>query len=155
MHRSKSQTEEIIRENLERIKEWRIEGKSIKDISRLLCISHTIYYVLLRTMTDLRDAHDYADTVLLEEKLVPTAIQRAIGYKEETTELLRNKDTNMPILDELGDPVYYVTKVVTKCSNTVLMQLLERLDVKKFGKNKEESGTDELALGEELKDMID
>lgn len=127
--------ETIVRENIDNIRYWRAEGFTASQIASKIGMSVRTLYLYLRTIPELKDAWDVADTYLVKERLEPALVEQALygmPYIETTEE-------RMAVLQDDGSTRYemVVTKKVHKrvYSPAILKYVLSCLEPSKWGKH--------------------
>jgi hypothetical protein len=120
-------TELRIRDNLENIQEWRIQGFTATQIARKLGIKKSQLYVYIQRMPELRVAWNSADKAVLQEYIEPLLLKYAMeGFKY--TEVVREPDKRgkMKITKETDK---------TNFNISALFSLAAKLDPEKWGKS--------------------
>ena len=150
---AQSTYEQIVRENIDNIREWRSNGFTINQICKKLGMKARSLYLYLRTIPELADAWEYGNTKLVKEVLEPAIIKQAIGglpFIEVTEEMVEDIDS-MGIKRRRLEVTKRVHKV--QYSPQILKYVLSCLEPDKWGvkaqENKDES---KLELAPSLKD---
>lgn len=142
--------EQIVRENIDNIREWRSEGFTSNQICRRLNMKVRTLYLYLRTIPELADAWEYGNTKLVKEILEPALLKQALHGMQfiETTEEERE------IVEQDGRVrrEMVVTKRVHKTvySPAILKYVLSCLEPDKWGKQLDIKDEKRLELSPEM-----
>lgn len=125
--------EQLIRENIDNIREWRVEGFSVRQIADKLGVKPNTIYLYLRIIPELADAWEVANVKLVKDVLEPAILKLALEglqYKEVTKERLE-------VIKPDGSVVFEMvpTKEIHKrnFSPMLIKYVLSCLDPKKWG----------------------
>lgn len=143
--------EQVVRENIDNIREWRSHGFSINQICKKLNMKPRALYLYLRTIPELADAWEFGNTKLVKEILEPAILRQAVQglpYTETTEEMVERID---PVT---GNKVRQleITKKVHKIqySPQILKYVLSCLEPEKWGSKALEKDETKLVLSGEL-----
>lgn len=142
--------EQVVRENLDNIREWRAEGFTANQIARRLNVKIRTLYLYMRTIPELADAWEFGNTKLVKEILEPELLRQAIHgmkYIEEVEEIVNSVDDKGKVIREL-----VVTKRTHKTvySPTILKYVLSCLDPQKWGKQLEGKDEGKIELSQDV-----
>lgn len=135
--------EQLVRENIDNIREWRVAGFSTRQIASKLGVKVNTIYLYLRIIPELADAWEYANTKLVKEVLEPAIIKQALegmSYIEKHEEL---KEGKMQVTKQIHKRVY---------SPHVLQFVLKTLDPGKWGASAQKD-EQKIGLAEELDEL--
>jgi hypothetical protein len=138
--------EQIVRENIDNIREWRSNGFTINQICKKLGMKSRSLYLYLRTIPELADAWEFGNTKLVKEVLEPAILKQAVAglpYVEVTEEMVETID-NFGVKKRQLEVTKRVHKV--QYSPHILKYVLSCLEPDKWGvkaqENKDENKLD-------------
>jgi hypothetical protein len=126
--------EQLVRENIDNIRQWRSEGYTCNQICRKLNMKQRTLYLYIRTIPELADAWEYGNTKLVKEVLEPAILKQALQGMPYIETVEERQET----IDEKGQ-VHYEMIITKKTHKTVyspaiLKYVLSCLDPQKWGK---------------------
>jgi Helix-turn-helix domain len=71
--------EQLVRENIDAIREWRAEGYSARQIGERLGVKPKTLYLYMRTIPELADAWEAGNTALVQDILEPALLKQAVN----------------------------------------------------------------------------
>jgi hypothetical protein len=127
--------EQLVRENIDNIREWRSEGFTANQICRKLNMKVRTLYLYLRTIPELADAWEFGNTKLVKDVLEPALLKQALQgmpYIETVEEMVKMWNP----VTEKEEMQMVVTKKVHKViyNPNILKYVLSCLDPNKWGK---------------------
>lgn len=149
---ARSQTyEQLVRENIDNIREWRSQGFSINQICKKLGMKPRTLYLYLRTIPELADAWEYGNTKIVKEVLEPAILKQALQgmpFVEITEEMVERID---PVTGNKTRQLE-VTKKVHKVQYApqILKYVLSCLEPDKWGNRVMDKDEKKLTFSDEL-----
>jgi hypothetical protein len=126
--------EQVVRENIDNIRQWRSEGYTCNQICRKINVKQRTLYLYIRTIPELADAWEYGNTKLVNEVLEPAILKQAL----QGMPYIETVEERQEVIDKDGRVTYemVVTKKTHKTvySPAILKYVLACLAPDKWGK---------------------